>query len=122
MTSSLTPGIRKRVWTTAPTSTDVAELARDAHAAIGAVDAKLQIATFKHVVWAPPLFIDTGGRCPDAVKPGSAQSVGAPLFASFESGGLAWDFTTGQVRITSAASLVTGTLYNFSFLLFFGGG
>lgn len=120
--TSQSPGIRKRVWTTAPSSTNVAELARDAQGAIDAVDAKLQIATFKKVVWAPPLFIDTGGRCPDAVKPGSAQSVGAPLFASFESGGLAWDFTNGQVRVTSASSLVVGTLYNFSILLFFGGG
>lgn len=120
--TSRSPGIRKRVWTTDPSSTNVAELARDAQGAIDAVDAKLQIATFKNVAWVPPLFIDTGGRCPDAVIPGSAQSVGAPIFASFASGGLNWDFTTGQVRITSAPSLQTGTLYNFSILIFFGGG
>lgn len=120
--TSRSPGIRKRVWTTSPSSTNVAELARDAQGAIDAVDAKLQIATFENVAWVPPLFIDTGGRCPDAVIPGSAQAVGAPIFASFAAGGLSWDFTTGKVRVMSAPSLLTGTLYNFSILLFFGGG
>ncbi len=122
MTAVRKPGIRKRVWTNAPSSTDTAELARDAQAAVDEVDGKMMIVTFKNRVWAPPMSIDTGGRCPDAVISGSAQQVGFPAHAFFGSLGLAWDFTNSQVRLLSAGSLVTGTAYNVSFLLFFGGG
>jgi len=119
--SKRTPGIRKRIWSTDPNSTNVAELARDAQGAIDEVDGKLMIATFDNFAWAPPIFIDTGGRCPAAVVPGSAQSNGAPARSSFASGGMLWDFNDGKVRVISAGSLIVGTAYNFSILLFFGG-
>lgn len=116
-----TAGIRKRIWSEGPSSTNVAELARDTQGAIDEVDGKLMIATFTTTVWAPPVFIDTQGRCPAAVVPGSAQSVGAPASSSFASGGMLWDFFNGQVRVISAGGLIVGNAYNFSILLFFGG-
>jgi hypothetical protein len=122
MTTSLRPSIRKRIWTNDPTSTNVAELARDTQAAVSEVDGKLMIATFTNLVWSPPVYIDTQGRCPDAVVPGSAQGVGAPAHSSFASGGMLWDFIDGKVRVISAGSLIVGSPYNFSILLFFGGG
>lgn len=122
MIKARTQSIRKRIWTgdsTAPT--DAAELARDVAGAIDAVDAKLMVVEFKDTVYAPPHFIDTQGRCPASVKPGSARPSGQPNNIGMTADPL-WDFFNGQVRIINMSGLTLGTQYTFSFLLFFGGG